>query len=287
MLSQLEHRNYNGDEKIWVGTYHNLHNMSHWHTDNEIIFIRKGGADIFLNGEICHIREGRAVFCQSGTLHYINSETDGLIDIFLFDNSLANEITSQYALVDPVLKEKYDFEKYFEILRDALTHRERFYESKTNALITYLITDIFCREQIQKISKDEKRTVSNLMGLLNYIDKSYEFLTFSEAADYVGLSETYFSKLFKRIYGMTFSQYLNIVRIEKAIELITADFSCPITKIASECGYSSIRHFNRMFSELTGYSPTTLPADYHLDVKQFKTESESFNPTLNESKLIK
>lgn len=286
MLSQLEHRNYNGNEKIWVGTYHNLHNISHWHTDNEIIFVIEGGADVYLNGEIYHIGEEQAIFCQSGTIHYINSDKDSVIDIFLFDNSLGNEVTSRYKLVDPVLKTKFDLKKYFNLIRTELTNREQFYEIKTNSIITYLIADIFCREQCAVIEKNAQHTVSNLMGLLNYIDKSYEYLTFSEAASYVGLSEPYFSKLFKHIYGMTFSEYLNVVRIEKAIELLTSDATMPITKVASECGYSSIRHFNRMFLQITGYSPTALPADYHLDVKQFKTETESFNPTLKESRLL-
>lgn len=286
MLSRHEKRNYVGNEKIWVGTYENLHNLSHWHMDNEIIFVKKGNANVSVNGEMLYIKQGEAVFCQSGTLHYINGEKDSHIDIFLFDNMLAESITSQYCLVNPVLQQNYGFSYFFDLIKNELANKSAFYENITNSIIIYLVADIFRREQTQKINKSEGKTIASYKELLNYIDKSYEYLTFQDAAEYMGLSETYFSKLFKNLCGMTFSQYLNVVRIEKAVELLSSETSYSITEIASICGYSSIRHFNRSFLQITGYAPTSLPFDYQLDFKQFKTVTDSFNPTLDESKLI-
>ena len=286
MLSRHEKRNYVGNEKIWVGTYANLHNLSHWHMDNEIIFVKEGNAKVSLNGETRNVMQGQAVFCQSGTLHYINADKDSLIDIFLFDNLLVEDITSHYVLTNPVLQENYYFSYYFNLIKNELANRESFYESRTNALIIYLVSDIFHRESTEKLNKSEGKTISGYKDLLNYIDQSYEYLTFKDAATYMGLSETYFSKLFKDLCGMTFSQYLNVVRIEKAIDLLSSETAYSITEIASICGYSSIRHFNRSFLQITGYSPSALPSDYQLDFKQFKTVSDSFNPTLDESKLI-
>lgn len=286
MLSRHEKRRYVGNEKIWVGTYANLHNLSHWHIDNEIIFCKKGNAKVSVNGEMRYVKQGQAVFCQSGTLHYINGEKDSLIDIFMFDNYLVENITSHYALADPLLKQDYGLNGYFDTIQAELVNRDGFYESKTNAIIIYLVSDIFRREQTKAFSKSEGKTLSGYKELLNYIDQNYEFVTFTDAADFMSLSETYFSKLFKNMCGMTFSQYLNVVRIEKAVELLSSDNSYSITEIASMCGYSSIRHFNRSFLEITGYSPSTLPKDYQLDFKQFKTVTDSFNPTLDESKLI-
>lgn len=286
MLSRHEKRNYVGNEKIWVGTYANLHNLSHWHIDNEIIYIKSGNAKVSLNGEMRSLEQGQVVFCQSGTLHYINGEKDSLIDIFLFDNALVESITSHYTLADPILKEDYNLSFFFNLIKTELSKKESFYESRTNALIIYLVSDIFRRERTEKLNKSEGKTIAGYKDLLNYIDQRYEYLTFVDAAKYMGLSETYFSKLFKNLCGMTFSQYLNVVRIEKAIELLSTENSYSITEIASICGYSSIRHFNRCFLQITGYAPTALPFDYQLDFKQFKTATDSFNPTLDESKLI-
>lgn len=185
MLSRHEKRNYVGNEKIWVGTYENLHNLSHWHMDNEIIFVKRGNAKISVNGEIRLVDQGQAVFCQSGTLHYINGEKDSLIDIFLFDNYLVEDITSRYVLSNPVLQENYYFNFYFDLIKNELAKRDCFYESRTNALIIYLTSEIFRRERTEKLNKSEGKTISGYKELLNYIDKSYEYLTFKDAAEYM------------------------------------------------------------------------------------------------------
>jgi xylan 1,4-beta-xylosidase len=156
---------------------------------------------------------------------------------------------------------------------------------KTTSLITNLVIDIFRQEEIVPNNTKDK-TISNYKNLLNQIDESFEYITFSEAADFMGLSDTYFSMLFKKICGMTFSQYLNVVRIEKAIGLINGEEKIPISEIAVKCGYSSIRHFNRMFLQETGYSPKQLPIHYRLDVKPIKTVKDAFDPTLEESRLV-
>lgn len=114
MLSRHEKRYYSGNEKIWVGTYENLHNLSHWHLDNEIIFVKKGSAKVSLNGETRLVAEGHAVFCQSGTLHYISGEKDSLLDIFLFDNSLVEDITSRFSLANPWLSQSYNLPFLFQ-----------------------------------------------------------------------------------------------------------------------------------------------------------------------------
>ena len=62
---------------------------------------------------------------------------------------------------------------------------------------------------------------------------------------------------------MTFSQYLNAVRLEHAIELLKNNTEhLAITEIAAKCGFDTIRHFNRVFKDITGMSPRQMPSDY-------------------------
>lgn len=86
---------------------------------------------------------------------------------------------------------------------------------------------------------------------------------------------------------MTFSQYLNSVKLKHAVELLqdkNADFS--ITEISVRCGFDTIRHFNRVFKQLTGMSPRQLPPDYVLDDRPIRTIQDAFNPTLQNSELL-
>src|SRR5437763_13918776 len=62
----------------------------------------------------------------------------------------------------------------------------------------------------------------------------------------VNTSTFYFCKLFKRATGLTFTDYLARVRIEKAKTLLL-DRNHRISEIAYEVGFKSLTHFNRMF----------------------------------------
>lgn len=285
MLVKYEKRIYSGNEKIWVGAYVNLHNLSHWHIDNEIIYVHSGDATVSIDGELYYLKQTDSVFCQSGSVHYIKGSENSMIYIFLFDNSLINHITDQYALKNPILKHEYHLAENFETLKNILKNRHRFYEFKMNTIITSLMSEIFMQEAVM-MKTTKIKTISNYKRLLNMIDQQFDHITFQDAANFMAFSKAYFSKWFKNICGMTFSRYLNIVKIEKAIGLINNGEDMSITEIASKCGYASIRHFNRMFLLETSYSPKQLPANFRLNIKPIKTVKDAFDPTLEQSRLV-
>jgi AraC-like DNA-binding protein len=85
--------------------------------------------------------------------------------------------------------------------------------------------------------------------------RATERITMQDAAHHVHLSPCYFCKMFKRTASMTFTEYLSRVRIEKAKSLL-GNASVRITEAASEAGFESIPHFNRVFRKYAGGSPT-------------------------------
>ena len=90
----------------------------------------------------------------------------------------------------------------------------------------------------------------------HYVIEHYQnpSLTLKEVADYVDLSEKYFTTKFTKECGETFLSYLTGLRIQKAKELIkTTTFK--MYEIAEMVGYNNPEHFNRTFRKLAGMSP--------------------------------
>ena len=101
----------------------------------------------------------------------------------------------------------------------------------------------------------------------------------------MNMSEAYFSRFFKKISGMTFSVYLNHIRVNKAIDLIQhRDMS--MTEISMGCGFETIRTFNRVFRQITGYSPRELPEGYVLNLRSNSSNISDFDPTITSSELV-
>lgn len=86
----------------------------------------------------------------------------------------------------------------------------------------------------------------------NYADAD---LAIGDMAQAAGISEVYFRRLFGEVYHTSPSRYLRNVRIEKAKDLLTGDFSS-IDEIARSVGFASIYHFSKSFRQLTGQTPS-------------------------------
>ncbi|MDB6174313.1 MAG: AraC family transcriptional regulator [Chthoniobacteraceae bacterium] len=87
-------------------------------------------------------------------------------------------------------------------------------------------------------------------------ERQGEELSLKEVAQAVHVSTFHFCKMFKRATGLTFTEYLSLVRVAKAKKLL-ANPQLRISEIAFEAGFSSITHFNRMFHRIAGRSPTS------------------------------
>jgi AraC-like DNA-binding protein len=61
--------------------------------------------------------------------------------------------------------------------------------------------------------------------------------------------------MFKRATGMTFTEYVSRVRVEKAKNLLLNPLS-RVSEVAFASGFQSIPHFNRVFKKYAGVSPT-------------------------------
>ena len=100
--------------------------------------------------------------------------------------------------------------------------------------------------------------VNKIQNALDFVNSNYmEEITLVEAATQAELHISQFSRLFKHMCGMSFVIYLNNIRVSKAEEMIINSMN-PITDIALECGFKSIRNFNRIFKELKGTTPSGL-----------------------------
>ncbi len=87
------------------------------------------------------------------------------------------------------------------------------------------------------------------------IDRLEERISLDTVAQQVNVSTYYFCKIFKQSTGMTFTEYVNRLRIEAAkCELLKPDRR--ITEVAYDVGYQSLSQFNRSFLKIVGESPT-------------------------------
>lgn len=82
-----------------------------------------------------------------------------------------------------------------------------------------------------------------------------EEISLGQVAKAVNTSTFYFCKMFKKITGLNFTEYVSRVRIENAKNLLLNP-NLRVSEIAYEVGFQSLTHFNRVFKKIAGQSPT-------------------------------
>ena len=73
-------------------------------------------------------------------------------------------------------------------------------------------------------------------------------------AEMAGISREHFSRIFKHVTGMNYNKWLNMIRLEKASELLAQE-GRTLTEVAMLSGFQSTPSFNRVFHEEKGMAP--------------------------------
>lgn len=275
---------YGDNGRVWVGKYLNSQNMLHWHDDCELIYVERGALTVTVNGTNYRVNDGNAVFIDSRVLHRISAtDPTSLVQTIIFDNSIISGITGNAVLSSPLLCCGESVKAAYAELLKELKDKPFLYVFSTTATVQKLIIEIF-RSFPTEQKKPSGNTDKKLKALFTEIKKNYDWYTLGDAAEFMNMNASYLSRLFAAKTGMHFISYVNCVRVEEAVNLIS-EGSLNMTEIATRCGFGTIRNFNSIFKKLTGYSPSGLPAGYTFTAAVAETDIHS-DPTLASCTLI-
>ena len=126
-------------------------------------------------------------------------------------------------------------------------------------------------EQSQSIIKKFLRSYSSALGLQHngshhrLIQRAKEFVrsncsgdvSLESVSNYIGLSSTYMSKLFKKEEGINYKDFVMKVRMERAHGLLCQG-GMNVSEVAAAVGYGNVDHFARTFKACYGINPRDL-----------------------------
>lgn len=99
---------------------------------------------------------------------------------------------------------------------------------------------------------------SSVFGMnraLEYIKTNLnEALTLEEISRVALLSRFHFHRIFKMVTSESLAQFIQRLRIERAVNIINGDVPVSLTDIAMDCGFTSSAYFSRVFKEHFGIS---------------------------------
>ncbi len=260
--------------QICLKKYHNSSRHYHWHDFYEISYICHGQALCFVDGECYPVREDDIVVFNSGAVHGWEMEDDIELLVMTFSEKI---ITSDRYIDGESLNFFQNLtHKFTNILSGKLNATKSIQNSICNAwnewsnneigkhlivkaellkILTYLnryfVEGNVDFEELKRKRKDLKR----LDQVMKYIDLHYmEKLTVEQVASIAHMSPGHFSKLFHKIMGQRYIDYIIQKRIYRAKELLdTTDRT--VIDIAMECGFHNNANFYRTYRKFFQKAP--------------------------------
>ena len=264
-----EVRSYDSDFMVWHSSYENVGFLAHWHREIELIYIRSGSCTLHITDHAFTAHAGDLAICESGVIHYCDSHgMDNSMDFLIFDPSIVSPLFQNPGFIHPLvpaeLLGQYGLAEMLPRLMDTisreLTQKAPYYkEVVSSSLQTFwsLLKRNHPRAGADQLPDGRReRMLDDLQELLEYIDVHYaENISLEYAAGRMNFSASHFSKTFKKLMGINYVTYLNLVRVEQAAYLLRHTEK-KFTDIALNCGFNNIRTFNRVFKEITGCTPS-------------------------------
>lgn len=109
--------------------------------------------------------------------------------------------------------------------------------------------------QMQGVNDDAQLELVNTIVSRITADVSQTLVAGDFAKD-LGMSESHFSRFFRRATGNTFTAFVHRVRINRACQLLMESDRF-VSRICYEVGFNNLANFNRRFLEIKGVTPTT------------------------------
>ena len=224
--------------------------FEHGHDFFEIEYILSGSGTYIVNGKTYPIKKNMIFFISPSDFHSLkNCDTDIINVMFpcsicdtqaLFGLFSPNTMTfSQLCENDIVLIEQ--------LFNEILSCTDLNYKVQFLRCLLYKITTL--------LPKEKSNICSHIQSSIIFITENFKKeITLYKTAKIIGLAPAYFSNLFKKETGINFKNYLDNIRFDYVIKLLTfTDMS--ISDICYESGFCDYSNFNRRFKKKYRLTP--------------------------------
>lgn len=246
----------------------------HFHDEYELHLITATSGKAFVGDWIGPFQPGHLVLCGPRLPH--NWVSFGLSDDGVSERDLVIQfrhepiergaaIIPELAEVVPLLERARHGIEFFGMSERAREHWTSVKHSRGLARFAAFCdflsdlsrcTDYRLLSNVQMQGKDDDVGLCQINAIVDRITGDLaEPLLASTAAVELGMSESRFSRFFRRATGNTFTDFVNLVRVNRACQLLM-ETDRQVTRICYDVGFNNVANFNRRFREIKGMTPS-------------------------------
>jgi len=226
-------------------------------------YIVSGRGEFIVNDVRYPVKSGDLVCVQKGSKESASVNSDDLMDCYCVNvyakDQSGNDVLFPFQTVTHIGIHE-DLIAHFQNLTATWLLREPCYKLKARAIFMLILAKchqlVFCNDYNEYRRNGNSNNQKRIDMVLQYILSHYdEQISINEMAKMTKLSPLYFGALFKQETGKTFREYLNMIRINQAENLLNSGMYT-VSEAAASCGFSDVFYFSKVFKKYRGVSPS-------------------------------
>ena len=246
---------------------------THWHDEAELTLITKGSGLYQIHLNDYEVKEGDLLFISPLLLHSIsrNCDKEFLSETYVFHMNFlggnSTDVCSTHYLT-PIMNLEIalpclitENHPVYASLRKIFNQIHSLYDESINGY-ELALKSMFLQAIFLLLQYSEKKEVSytdtssnKLKQVLDYIELHYgESISVAELAKICYFSDYHFMRFFKKHMNMTCIEYINNLRLEKAIELFEHG-NTSILDVSLSVGFHNLSYFHRAFKKKYNMTP--------------------------------
>ena len=230
----------------------------HYHPHYEIYYMKEGSCRYFMDDRSFDVEAGDVIFIPRGIIHRTNYTT-------ALHSRLLINFTEEYipqSVMEKMSELRYlyrsrEISRKIEDLFNKIEHEYTHPDEYTPDLLRCYTAEIFFLVVRHPGTLEEATTGNELVdSLVRYIKHNYmSDIKLAGVAKMKSVSPEHLSRTFKACTGFGFNEYVTLLRLRKAEEMIKCEPNKTISEIAYECGFNDGNYFSYKFKKMYGISP--------------------------------
>ena len=219
----------------------------HLHQCFEMIVINSGEMEIQIEDKNYLLKTNEAVMIFPGQIHSLKS-VKSKHTLLIFSQNLVSAYYSKVVNKKPV-NSKFSIDGYLIDEIDSIQNNSDILQKK--GLLYYL-----CHQFDKNCEYTQSGSKELLTQIFEFINNNYySDCRLDKLSSAIGYNPSYISRYFKAKVGLSYNKYIGIYRINQFCHLIENSNDSILTS-AINCGFDSIRTFNRKFKDYYGITPS-------------------------------
>lgn len=252
MDNNVVYENRTKHVEVWAEDF--LKPIPHLHKELEIIYVIKGETHLFIDNNYMTISDGDLFVCFPNQVHCYERSDMGQYYLFTIvpDNCFGvKDLLYDNVPEKNILKLTAD-DEILKTLSDAVNYQGQYRDTYHTGLINHALALMLPKLSLTPRIKSNTATLQNI---INYCSLNFaRELTLDDISENLHLSKYHISHLLNKKLGISFTGYINMLRVNYACELLRKT-NKSIASVSEEVGFGSIRSFNRVFSQIMNITP--------------------------------